>query len=105
MVIITQRSEFQITGDIEAIRAEWNKESSDKPDETESGVFVGNFYPHIKWKNGYMTLPACKVMLSGNHIGVRFDAGVCFFKDEDEKLYGAIISYINHTARENLKKL
>lgn len=106
MVIIRQQSEFVISGDIEEIKAELAKKSSDKPDENESGIFVGKFYPEIVWKNGIeLTVPACDVRLSGDHIGVSFPAGVCFFKDEDEKLYAAIISYITHIVKEELNKI
>jgi len=88
MIILKQQSKFVVSGNIEEIKAELAKESSsDKPDENESGVFVGKFYPEIVWKNGQeLTLPGCEVRLSDAHIGVNFPAGVCFFKDEDEKL-------------------
>ena len=39
MVILRQQAYFQITGDIEQIKAELAKESSDEPDKNESGVF------------------------------------------------------------------
>lgn len=106
MVIITQQSEFQITGDVEAIKNELAKAPLEKePSEGETGVFLGKFYPQIVYKDGLtLTLPASSVVLSGNHIGVRFDAGVSFFKDEDEKLYAAIVSYINHIVRAELTR-
>lgn len=106
MVIIRQQSKFEITGDIQEIKSELAKESSVEPDKNELGVFVGKFCPEIVWKNNQeLTLPACDVRLSGHHIGVNFLAGVSFFKDEDEKLYAAIISYINHIVKEELNKI
>jgi len=107
MVILRQQSDFVISGDIEEIKAELAKSpSEEKPDENSQGIFVGKFYPEIVFKNGEeLTLPACDVKLNGDHIGVRFPVGVCFFKDEDEKLYAAIISYISHMVKLELNKI
>lgn len=106
MIIIRQQSEFVISGNIEAIKAELAKEPSVKPRENETGVFVGNFYPEIVYNNNQvLTLPASQVVLSGHNIGVRFEAGVCFFKDQDEMIYASIIDYINHIVKEELNKI
>ena len=107
MVILRQQAYFQITGDIEQIKAELAKESSDEPDKNESGVFLGKFYLEIAWKNGEeLCVPGWDVRLSGNYISVNLPpVGVCFFKNEDEQLYDAIISYITHIAIEELKKI
>jgi hypothetical protein len=107
MVILRQQSEFVISGDIEQIKAELAKgPSEEKPDENSQGVYVGKFYPEIVFKNGQeLTLPGCDIKLSNDHIGARFPVGVCFFKEEDEKLYAAIISYITHIVKEELNKI
>lgn len=107
MVILRQQFDFQITCSIGQIKLELAKESSDEPDKNESGVFLGNFYLEIVWKNGEeLCVPGWDVMLSGNHIRVNLPpVGVCFFKNEDEELYDAIISYITHIAKEELEKI
>lgn len=107
MVILRQETEFVISGDIEEIKAEIDKGLSDEPAENEKGVFLGKFYLEIVWKNfEALTIPDWGVRLNRGHILVDFPpAGVSFFKNEDENLYDAVISYITNTAIEELNKI
>lgn len=107
MVIIREQSPFVIEGDIEEIKAELAKGSlKEDPKENEQGVFVGKIRPEIVWSsNKELLLPACDVVMTHDRIGMSFPLGVCFFKDEDEKLYSALQAYVTAIVNRELNKL
>lgn len=99
-------SEFVISGNIEKIKAELAKESSDKPDETESGVFLGKLHLEIYWDNGdSLTVPDLEIRLNRGHIKVVFPPYSYLFREDDEELYNDAIDYITHTVKEELNKI
>jgi len=110
MVILRQQSEFEsefvISGDIEKIKAELAKESSDKPDKNSQGVFVGKFDLEIWWDNGdSLTVPDLEIRLNRGHIKVIFPSYSYLCEEDDEELYDNAIDYITHIVKEELNKI
>lgn len=110
MVLLKQQydKDFRITGDIEAISAELKNASKDKemPSAEDKGVFVGQFFLEILWSDtNKLTIPPFDVEIKGSHLRSAFPVGVCFFKEQDEKLYAAIQSYVTAIVQCELNQL